>query len=79
MVSAKEVSFFGGMSGEPNNSSIFILNLLTNAWQNVIMKSSIQSLGRDDHAGLDYGNGVFMCFGGYVNGDRVNEILTCKH
>jgi len=40
MVSAKEVSFFGGMSGEPNNSSIFILNLLTNAWQNVIMKVS---------------------------------------
>lgn len=25
------------------------------------------------------GDGSFMCFGGYVNGSRVNEVIHCKH
>lgn len=71
-VSPKEVVFFGGLKGENSSQNVHMLNLVTNNWTNLAVKSKIADLGRDDHACADFGNGTFLTLGGYVNGSRVN-------
>lgn len=55
-----------------------MLNLVTNNWTNIAIKSKISDLGRDDHACADFGSGTFFTFGGYVNGSRVDEVVRFK-
>lgn len=62
---------------------------MNNNWNNLVIKVSIfksnliqgnvESLGRDDHACADFKNGIFLTFGGYVNGSRVNEVVKFQY
>lgn len=78
MVSAKEIVFFGGLKGENSSQNVHMLNLVSNNWTNLALKSKIGDLGRDDHACADFRNGSFLTFGGYVNGSRVDEVVRFK-
>lgn len=78
LVSAKEVVFFGGLKGEDSSKSAFILNLLNNSWSNVVLKSTIENLPRDDHASFDFKDGTFLTFGGFVNGSRTGQVIKFK-
>jgi len=78
MISAFEVAFFGGNRPEGANNNCHVLNLLTNSWSIVNLQSTIEAenMVRDDHNAVQLEQGSWMCFGGYVNGTRVNELLT---
>jgi len=78
MISAKEVAFFGGL-GNSSTSVVFVLNLQNNAWSSLPLKNSIENIGRDDHGAVDFKDGSFLTFGGYVNGTRVNEVVKFNH
>jgi len=79
MVSAKEIAFFGGMQAEAGKNTIGVLNLLTNQWSSLAIKSSLENILRDDFAVADMKDGSFFTLGGYVNGSRVDDICKFKH
>jgi len=66
---------YGGLKGEDSNAEIFSFNPATNNWLNVTFSNSSQQvLPRDDHVMSDLSENVFLVFGGFVNGSRVNEL-----
>lgn len=72
----KDVIFYGGLKGDDSNSEIFIYNALSSNWTTVPLSPQANVLPRDDHAMCDRGDGNFICFGGFVNGSRVDEVVS---
>lgn len=78
MISPAEVAFFGGNKAEGTNNEVYVLNLQNNTWSTSKISSAeidANCLGRDDHATAPLKAGSWLSFGGYVNGDRVDQLL----
>lgn len=76
-INDKEVIFYGGLKGDDSNADIFMYNALGSSWTTIPLSGDF--LPRDDHAMSDAGDGSFVVFGGFVNGSRVDEVLTFTH
>lgn len=72
----KEVIFYGGLKGDDSNAEIFIYNALGSSWTTVHLSPQATVEPRDDHAMCDKGDGNFMVFGGFVNGSRVDDVVS---
>jgi len=70
---------FGGLLGENSNSNIGLLNLQTNVWSQLLLKTQISEIARDDFATADIRDGSFFTFGGYVNGSRTDDVVKFRH
>jgi N-acetylneuraminic acid mutarotase len=65
---------YGGLQGADSNSKIYSLNLDNNEWK-VIESGNEAPIGRDDHAAcFDEETKTFYVFGGYVDGDKANDL-----
>lgn len=69
-----DVIFYGGMKGEDSNPDIALFKTTTATWS--MLKLNGDALPRDDHSCFKITEDTFVVFGGFVNGSRVNELVT---
>lgn len=55
--------------------SLWTLDLKTYKWEIVVPKGAVQPPIRDDHTAVICGHNSMVVFGGFVDGERTNDIL----
>ena len=63
---------FGGSNGSQENPRLFTLDLKTFKWDYINARGEIPP-SRDEHSANIY-EGTMVIFGGFVEGERVNDI-----
>ena len=72
-----DVVFYGGMKGEDSNPDIALFKTETATW--TMLKLIGDAIPRDDHSTCKVGSSEFVVFGGFVNGSRVNELVSFSY
>lgn len=62
------------MKGEDSNPDIALFKSASATWSMLTLNGD--ALPRDDHSCFKISEDTFAVFGGFVNGSRVNELVT---